>query len=361
MTRLQHGEIEIGLHRSQPEAYDVELRVTDPDTDAEVAPARGQAHIFLEELMELHNRPDDYGARLADYIFSDQKIREFYLRNKAAFDSRGLLLRLRVLAGPSVPELHAVRWELLRDPETKFPLATSERILFSRFMLSRDWRVVKLRPKANLKALIAVAAPSDADDWGLAQVDHAGEVARACEGLSGIEAVAFDQRQPVTMDRLMDGIREGVDILYLVCHGVIPKGKEPCLYLQNKDGRTEAVLAGALAQRIRELQETPRLIVLASCESAAPGDGTPAHAALAPRLAEAGIPAVVAMQGKISMETVKLAMPVFFRELVRDGQIDRAMAVARGVVRDRRDHWMPALFLRLKSGRIWYEPGSGVQ
>ena len=51
------------------------------------------------------------------------------------------------------------------------------------------------------------------------------------------------------------------------------------------------------------------------------------------------------------------AMRVFFRELRRDGQIDPAMAVARGEVRDRSDAWMPTLFSRLKSGRIWYEPG----
>ena len=50
-------------------------------------------------------------------------------------------------------------------------------------------------------------------------------------------------------------------------------------------------------------------------------------------------------------------MRVFFRELRRDGQIDPAMAVARGEVRDRSDAWMPTLFSRLKSGRIWYEPG----
>ena len=69
--------------------------------------------------------------------------------------------------------------------------------------------------------------------------------------------------------------------------------------------------------------------------------------------------AVLAMQGKISMETVKTAMPVFFAELLKDGQIDRAIAVARGKVRQRPDSWMPALFLRLKGGRIWYEPGFG--
>jgi len=357
MTPSRYGEIEIGLHRSQPETYDVELRVTDPGTDAEVAAARGRARISLGELARLCDLPDDYGALLADAVFSDQTIREFWLKNKVSFESRGLMLRLRVLIGPSVPELHGLRWELLSDPETKLPLATSERVLFSRFMLSRDWRVVKLRPKAKLKGLIAVAAPSDIVSWRMAEVDYAGETARVREGLTGIDAPALDR--PVTLDRLIEGLRQGIDILYLVCHGALPKGEEPCLYLQNDEGKTDIVLASALARRIQELQEAPRLIVLASCESAGTGDGRSAQAALAPRLAEAGVPAVLAMQDRISIETVKRAMPVFFRELLKDGQIDRAMAVARGAVHDQPDHWVPALFLRLKSGRIWYEPGFG--
>ena len=34
--------------------------------------------------------------------------------------------------------------------------------------------------------------------------------------------------------------------------------------------------------------------------------------------------------------------------------------VARGLVRDRHDWWMPVLFMRLKSGRLWYTPGESV-
>jgi hypothetical protein len=65
------------------------------------------------------------------------------------------------------------------------------------------------------------------------------------------------------------------------------------------------------------------------------------------------------MQGQISMETVEAAMPRFFVELMQDGQIDHALAMARGLVRARPDAWMPVLFLRLRGGRIWYEPGFG--
>jgi hypothetical protein len=49
-------------------------------------------------------------------------------------------------------------------------------------------------------------------------------------------------------------------------------------------------------------------------------------------------------------------MPAFFTEVVKHGSIDQAMAAARGVVRERTDSWMPALFSRLKHGRLWYEP-----
>ena len=352
-----YGELEIGFHRAQPEHYELQIRVIDPGSEGEIAPVRGEARISLEDLSSTWNDPSQYGKLLTDQTFYDSKIKEFCNTIKVAFDARGLLLRVRLLIGPSAPELHGVRWELLLDPESRQPLATSERILFSRFMVSRDWRVVKLRPKAKLKALIAVAAPEDAEARGLAPVDAAGEIARARDGLGSIESAAIGSPgEPLTLNRLTDSLRKGADILSLVCHGALPKGKEPYVVLQDENGNALAVTASTLAGRIAELREAPRLIVLASCESAASAD---AHPALAPRLADAGVPAVLAMQGKVSMETVKQAMPVFFRELAVDGQIDRAMAVARGNVRERRDSWMPALYLRLKNGRIWYEPGFG--
>ena len=363
MPPLPYGEIEIGLTRAQPEAYEIELRITDPSTEGEIAPVHGQAHISLDELAALHYSPRDYGQKLADQLFQDPKLREFYGRNKAVFDSNGVGIRLRLLIDPSASELQSLRWELLLDPESNRQLATSERVLFSRFMLSRDWRVIKLRPKAELKAIIAVSAPNDLARFGLGDVDKAGEIARAREGLAGIRAIVVGEDAPLTLASLIEAIRQGSDVLYLVCHGAMPKGSAPCLFLQDEEGKTARVMADELAQRIGDLQEAPRLIVMASCESAGREEGvntdgtSAAQSALAPRLAEAGVPAVVAMQGKITMETVKQAMPVFFRELLKDGQIDRAMAAARGAVRDRPDSWMPALFLRLKSGRIWYEPG----
>jgi hypothetical protein len=97
-------------------------------------------------------------------------------------------------------------------------------------------------------------------------------------------------------------------------------------------------------------------VVLASCQSAGKGAGD-VLSALGPRLTEIGIPAVLAMQANLRMDTAAKFIPLFFTELQKDGQIDRALSVARGLVREQPDWWVPALFMRLKSGRLWYTPG----
>jgi len=358
MSATIYAELEIGLHRSQPGRYDVEMRLNDPSTDNEIAPARGTAEINFDDFLPLVRDPAKYGEALTGCVFSGADVRALYGKAKAVLDRSDRPLRLRLLIGPSASELHSLRWELLQDPETNLPFASSERVLFSRFMLSRDWRAVKLRARTDLKAVVAVSAPTDLAKYNLADVPLDGEIKRASAALTGIAVSVIGKDKPCTLDALVEAMRSGPDVVYLVCHGMLAKNSEPYLFLQNEAGITDRVNGSDLAARIAELPQPPRLMVLASCESAGVDDGKHAvQSALAPRLADAGVPAVLAMQGKISMQTVEIAMPVFFRELLVDGQIDRAMAVARRKILKQSDAWMPALFLRLRGGRIWYVPG----
>lgn len=362
-----YAELEVGLHRVQVETYQIELRYTDPESAAETSPRRGRCPIDAQALVPLVQDPKGYGQALAEQVFADPEIRGYLRQVKTAVEAAGHFLRLRLLIGPTAPGLHALRWELLADPDTGTPFATSERVLFSRFMLSQDWRTVRLRPKAALRAVVAVAAPTDLTAYGLAEIDREGEVQRAQTALSGIEVAVAGLAEPLTIEYLEQCLRQGVDICYLVAHGALSAREGPFLFLQGADGRVKRIGGDDLAQRIAEMREPPRLMVLASCEGAgqdgatgAEAAATSAQAALAPRLAAAGVPAILAMQGQISMATVAEAMPRFFSELLQDGRIDRAMAVARGLVRGRPDAWMPALYLRLRGGRIWYDPGFGA-
>ncbi len=364
MTATTYAELEIGLHRSEIGTYQVELRFTDHQSEAEIPPARGTASLDLAQLLTLEHEPRAYGQALAEELLADDSVRGLYRRARTVVEARDAFLRLRLMVAPSAPELHAVRWELLCDPESQAPLACSEKTPFSRFMPSHDWRPATLRAKAGLRALVAVAAPVNLAKYQLAEINGEREVERARTALYGIAVTVLGHDQPLTVERLLAHLRDGIDVLYLVCHGALVRDV-PRLYLQDDAGEVEVADGNQLALRIGELEQAPRLVVLASCESAGAGHGPggtstgkpAAEAALATRLAAAGVLAIIAMQGKISMQTVEQAMPVFFAELLRDGQVDRAMAVARGTVRERPDAWMPALFLRLKRGCIWYVPG----
>ncbi len=359
-----YAELEIGLSRAAG-GYQVELRFTDPESDAEKPPARGAAALDPQDLRQHELDAEGYGKALAAALFGQDEILDHFREVKTAVEAAGQFLRLRLRVDASADELQALRWELLCDPDTGDALATSEKMPFSRFMDSRDWRQVKPQPKSDLKALVAFASPTDVADFGLAPVDAAGEVERARKALADIRLEVAGDGEPLTLDHLVSRLRDGVDVLYLACHGAISRRGVPALYLQNADATTAITRGSDLAVRLRELTNPPRLVFLASCESGGTEAGTDAlgeataQASIAPLLAEAGVSAIVAMQGKISMTTIEQAVPVFFTELMKDGRIDRALAAARGRVRERNDCWMPALYSRLKSGRIWYQGFGG--
>ncbi len=362
----QYFTLSLSIHRIAA-SYRIELAHSDPGNQAQVAPLRGGAAIDPGALLALEASPAEYGMALARQVFSEAELAQRFVQVEIAAQAASRFLRVLVCIDPSAQELQALRWELLRHPGTGVALGTSETVLLSRFMVSRDWRPVKLRARAELSALIAVSAPAAADlqRLGLAPVDYEGEVARIRAALGGIAVRTLGgPGSPLTLDRLIDELRGGVDIVYLVSHGVFQRNTGvAALILQDEAGAAKPVLGEDLAARVGELQKGPRLVVLASCQSAGDGQQLPAserssaQATLAARLADAGVPGVLAMQGLISMQTVAAMMPTFFSELLRDGQIDRALAVARGKVRARSDAWMPALYSRLAAGCLWYTQG----
>ena len=360
----EYADLEIGLHRRDAGTYTIEFRFSQPNSEADVRLGQGQPAQAAFDLVELKSLADDplaYGTCLTQSFFAEPAVQTAFAQARASAQSLGAPLRMRLMIGSSASELQGVHWEMLRDPQDGSPLSTSENLLFSRYLSSLDWRPVRLRAKGELRALAMVANPSDLAGDGLAPIDVEGEMARARLGLGEIRVNALPEpggTQRATLNNLVATMRESeYDILYLVCHGALVK-EEPWLWLEDDQGYAARTSGAELVTRLNELGTRPRLLVLASCESAGAESGD-ALSALGPRLAEAGIPAVLAMQGEVSLETVAQLMPVFFHELQRDGQIDRAMAVARGAVRQRPDCWVPALFMRLKSGRIWYVPGFG--
>ena len=361
----EFADLELSLHQREAGAFTAEMRFSQPGSDADIR--IGQDHPVLvqldfQDLLKKAEDPAAYGSALTRSVVADPDLLTAFSNARVSAQTSKSPMRIRLTIGPSAPELNSLFWETLRDPaDDKATLFTGEQVYFSRYLSSVDWRPVKLRSKGSLKALVAIANPGGLKEYELAEVDVAGELKRSQSALKDVPVTALPSKpeERCTLDAIIAQLREGYDILYIVAHGSFVK-EEPWLWLEDDQGAVARVSGHDLVTRIRELDNQPRLIVLASCQSAGKGAGA-ALQALGPKLAEGGVPAVIAMQGSVSMDTIARFMPVFFDELQKDGQIDRAMSVARGAVRTASDFWMPVLFMRLRSGRIWYTPGFGEE
>jgi hypothetical protein len=358
-----YPELEIGIHGSDTGDYAVDLRFRRATDDQ--PPRRGKAQIDFEALDEAG---DDYGRELTRQVFAQPELVAYFRDAFLAAQAEDLPLRVRLFIDTAAARLFGLKWELLEAPADEEsppgrPLSVHQQILFSRYLSSFDWRPVQLRPKDALRALIAVANPANLAEYRMAAIDADAEIELARRHLGEIPSEVV--RGADTLNQVVARLlREEFDVLYVVCHGALIKG-EPRLYLEGPDGRVAATAGGEVVARLAELPDRPRLIVLASCQSAGAADDAPlgderALAAVGPKLAAAGLPAVLAMQARISMETAARFMPAFFEELARHGQVDRAASVARGMVRDRPDFWVPVVITRIGNGRIWYVPGFGT-
>ena len=360
---VECAELEVGLARRDAGHYAVEMRFTQPGSEADVRLGGGGEPIVAvidpAALRELLLLPDRYGAALGASLFAAKPVAEMWARAQTAAQQQGVPLRVRLAIAADAPELHGLRWETLQDP-AGLRLVARQDVLFSRYLESFDWQPVGLRPQAELRVLVAIANPRGLDEYGLTAIDVPAEWARVRAALGELQTTALIEPGSATLARLGEQLQAGHDVLFLMAHGSWQRGTA-WLWLEAADGSVERVAGEALVKRIAALTMRPRLIVLASCESSgtgqAAGEAAEAAAALGPSLARAGVPAVVAMQGKVSLETTAVLMPRLFAELRKDGQVDRALAVARAAVQDRPDWWMPALYMRLRSGRIGYTPG----
>ena len=378
--RMEYPELRVSFHQRNERDdrhYSVELNCVVPGEAADDLSGPFPIEFDWDDAdsqaitLTRSDTSDRYGKWLTDAFFRDSRLREkfAFARGKAA---RYAALRVRLWLTPATPRLFSVLWERVQDPDTSAPLSMDEHVHLSRFLSGGKSPSLKMRPRDRLSALVVIANPQGLDNQSvggrdLGQIDVNKEWLRAEASLKSIGVEKLFAPERASLENLMSTLRErreGFDILYLVCHGALVGG-EPWLWLEDKDGAIDRVSGNKLAAQLRNMADPPRLVVLASCQSAGSGEEAQSGdrgelAALAPKLADAGVPAVIAMQSDVRMDTASKFFSTFFEELLRDSQIDRAVAVARSSVSGCPDWWVPVLITRLKLGRIWTEHGGPV-
>lgn len=308
----------------------------------------------LEALQALSLDPHAYGAALSAMAFP-APLREGW-RQALGFQQSAVDVAFRVrLHLDDDPVLHTIRWELLQDPIRYQPIAISELSPFSRYLGASDMRDVQADGRPELRVVIAAASPAVSF---LPPIDTAGEAWRVRGALGDIPVTILDNyegRPAASLPAIATELRDGANVLVLVCHGAMVDG-EPFLWLEQPDSAYTPVPGATMVETIAQLERRPLLVVLGACQSA--GNNFEVWGAIGPQLARVGVASVLAMQGDIPIVTAQLLLSTFFRELRRDGTIDRALAVARAALGPSHPWWMPVLWSRVRDGRLWREPAS---
>lgn len=303
-------------------------------------------------LRALATMPEAYGAALSAMLFNPD-LRMAWQEARAFAAGAGGSLRVR-LSLDGDDDLHGLHWELLRDPVDGIPLAHSEHIRFSRFLSSPSLAAIQPVTRSSLHAVVAVANPPVLPELRLQPVDVAGEVRRAQASLGDARVTMLDGqagRPAATLPAIVTALRDVAHVLYLVCHGALV-GRQPYLWLEpDAERRSRPVAGDDLVRALLQLEQRPVLVILATCAGA--GDDALVLAALGPRIARVGIGAVLAMRGQVPLTLVDAFIPRLFAELLRDGQIDRAVAAARSALPADSPWWLPTLWMTVRDGALW--------
>ena len=300
------------------------------------------------------------GQRLFGWLLADDKL-------KAAWaEVRGLhrQCRVRLRIDADIPELHAIPWELLCDSSDSQGLnylAAASTTPFSRYLAGHQQpgSPILQRP---IRMLVVIANPDNQSDFGLQPIETEKEWADLQAALNGADVELIQLPQPCTLPAIETALKAGIHILHFIGHGHYNEWTQTAaLFLSDENRRVQPVtdsdFAGMLARQLADTDvhndDKLRLVFLASCQTAqrSPAD---AFRGFAPRLVQAGVPAVLAMQGLVPAESARAFATTFYQQLLQHGQADLAANEARShlLTAKLRSASIPVLFMRLRNGAL---------
>lgn len=343
MPNINFIDLEIRIFKRDPFGYPVEIRV-----EGQQELGRGYMTSDILDWVSLGDARRD-GQRLFEALFADPNLRAAWNRALGQSVSR----RIRLWLNADTPELHTQSWELLHDGATW--LAADSATPFSRYLeLQEQWgQSILERP---LSMLVAIANPYNLTAYNLAPLDMEAEHAHLAATLRDLPVLPVFLEPPVTLNHIENELRMGdYHILHLVAHGAFNQHRQQtALYLADASGKTQLVSDAKIAATFQRMgKQSPHLIFLAACESATRSTLN-AFTGLAPHLIQAGVPAIVGMQDKLSISTTQTLTHAFYKELFRSGAVDRALNAARSLLLAEGyvDAAVPVLLMRLKAGQL---------
>jgi CHASE2 domain-containing sensor protein len=294
------------------------------------------------------------GQQLFDFLFqtrTNAKLATLLDRSIGAVTQAEHGLRIRLQLDEANPDVASMPWEFIYRGVDKCFLASQVRTPVVRF-LEVGMPLRRMEAKLPLSMLVVVPAAGDLNvDLEVSLLEEAlGDMT------SAVEMTVL--RGFVTPERVGEELaKRPFDILHFIGHGDFD-GTKATLRFNDPAGRRRDVDHETFGKLIRN-ELTLRLVVLNSCKGAALSSSA-AFVGMAPRLVEAGVPAVVAMQFPIRDDEALCFVRSFYGALFNGedrGSIDFAICTARNALEGKfagsRAFGVPALFVRYEEGVLF--------
>jgi hypothetical protein len=304
--------------------------------------------------------PREAGNRLFSALFSGT-VGELFDKSVSSLARAGDLgLRVRLLLDPQVsgPDLLRLPWELLCWTAQRDFLALNRKSPIVR-SLSLPRPLLSLYVAAPLRILVAVANANDLDLQRERQ-----SLEEACGSIPDIDLQFLED---ATLEAIWERLRDSppFHVLHYMGHGGFnPATGEGGL---GRAGDRFSASGSALAQLIVKDNPSLRLAFLNGCHTArssSQDDGDP-FGGVAPALLLAGLPAVVAMQYRVSDKAAIAFAKTFYSRLAFGEPVEVAVSDGRQAVLaadPRGSEWAtPVLFLRSANGRLFRPSKKGAR
>jgi hypothetical protein len=319
-----------------PDTYPVELNMLGGPTYP-----RGILRLDRDPLGVAAIDSRDYGRALGKALFADEAVGNAYQEMFAAIRHGDKKVRLRLRL--DAPELQSIFWELLYYPWAGewHPMAVTATIPFSRYVPARVWNRPVSASERPIRVLAIIASPAKLDRYGMVPIPAEDRLRlhRILEGLSETSVTYLESQtatQP-TLYRVFQELSKGYHVVHILCHVRVVPEHGTVVYLEGDNGAVHPVPTESFVERFKALAASPLLCFLAGTETAPLG-----HALVA----NGSVPAVVAMNDKVSLRSVQDFTELFYARLMDHGTVDLAMNEARALIQDGPDWGRLVLFSR---------------